>query len=326
MLRPDSPALVLAPMEGITDAPMRALWGETRCFTYAVTEFLRVNNDPLTERSLLRDAPELAHGSKTPSGLPVQIQLLGGDPGRLAESAVRAVELGALGIDLNFGCPARTVNRHDGGASLLRHPERLRAIVRAVRDAVPSQIPISAKLRLGWDSVDEIDKNAAMAAEGGAHWLTLHGRTRMQGYAPPVCWQSIGRVQRALGLPIIANGDIWTLDDFRRCRDITGCHHFMIGRSALANPLLPYYIATELGLPCGAAPDALDWNAWFRRLCHWTGFYEQLIPNRTLLRLKQWANFARLHGEFAAFDLVKRTATIESFFDSLGTELTNSVS
>src|SRR6185436_17754692 len=142
----------------------------------------------------------------------------------------------ATAIDLNFGCPARTVNRHDGGATLLKHPHRIREIVRAVREALPAHVPVSAKMRLGWDSIEPIRENAAMAAEGGASWITIHGRTRVAGYAPPIFWEPIGRIRESLGIPVVANGDTWTLDDFRRCRDATGCIHFMLGRGALANP------------------------------------------------------------------------------------------
>jgi tRNA-dihydrouridine synthase C len=164
----------------------------------------------------------------------------------MAESAGVAVECGALAIDLNFGCPAATVNRHDGGATLLKYPSRLRDIVWAVRNAVPRHLPVSAKMRLGWDATDPIDENAAMAAEGGASWITIHGRTRVAGYAPPIHWEPIGRVRERLGIPVVANGDIWTIDDFRRCRDTTGCEHFMLGRGALADPRLPHRVATEL--------------------------------------------------------------------------------
>ncbi|HWA81865.1 MAG TPA: tRNA-dihydrouridine synthase family protein, partial [Fimbriimonadaceae bacterium] len=165
MLEPDKPALILAPMEGITDAPMRALQGELGAFTFAVSEFLRVSQEPIPLKVFLRDIPELQTGGRTPTGLPVQIQLLGGDPGRMAASAVTACEAGAGAIDINFGCPAPTVNRHDGGASLLNHPGRIREIVAAVRDATPSEIPVSAKLRLGWDCIEAVDENCAMAAE-----------------------------------------------------------------------------------------------------------------------------------------------------------------
>ncbi|RYG25895.1 tRNA-dihydrouridine synthase family protein, partial [bacterium] len=194
--------------------------------------------------------------------------------------------------------------RNDGGASLLRHPCRIRAVVEAVRVAVPREIPVSAKLRLGWDSIDAIHENAAMAAEGGADWLTIHARTRVQGYNPPVFWPQIGRVRETLKLPIVANGDIWTLDDFRRCRDETGCIHYMLGRSALANPALSHEIARELGLPY-AEPET-DWLRLMQRLIARAG-----SNNRTLARMKQWLNLAHRYGDFRHFDLLKRSESVE---------------
>ena len=211
-LTPETPALLLAPMEGVMDAPMRALQAEMGVFTFAVSEFIRVSSEVPPKRLFHRHVPELRCGSMTPNGLPVQVQLLGGDAGRMAAAALVACTAGAQAIDINFGCPAPTVNRHDGGATLLKYPKRLREIVAAIRDAVPAEIPVSAKLRLGWDSIDAIDENAEMAAEGGANWITIHGRTRVAGYAPPAYWEPIGRVRKRLNIPVVANGDIWTIE------------------------------------------------------------------------------------------------------------------
>jgi tRNA-dihydrouridine synthase C len=310
MLKPDAPALALAPMDGITDAPMRNLQGDLGAFTYGVTEFIRVSADPLPKKVFVRDVPELANGGKTLTGLPVQVQLLGGDPERMAVTALAACAAGTTAIDINFGCPAPTVNRNDGGASLLRHPCRIRAVVGAVRQAVPPHVPVSAKLRLGWDSIDAIHENAAMAAEGGADWLTIHARTRVQGYNPPVFWRPIGEVREALGIPIVANGDIWTLDDFHRCQDETGCIHYMLGRSALANPALPHEVAHELGLPAGT-PET-DWLRLMNRLIAYAG-----NNNRALARMKQWLNLAHRYGEFQHFDALKRSESVEELITIL---------
>lgn len=311
MLNPETPALVLAPMDGITDAPMRALQGSLGAFSYAVSEFLRVSGEPIPRKVFHRDIPELANGGLTPSGMPVQIQILGGHPGRMAESAATACKAGALGIDINFGCPAPTVNRHDGGASLLQHPCRIRDIVAEVRAAVPKEIPVSAKLRLGWDRIDAIHETAAMAAEGGASWLTIHARTRVQGYTPPVYWQPIGEVRAALGIPVIANGDIWSFDDFLRCRDETGCRHFMLGRSALADPALPHRIAREMGIASGPVPST-DWLRLFSTLAD---LIDQ--PKVALMRLKQWMKIAHLYGAFPAFEDLKRAQSLDEVFEVL---------
>jgi len=309
-------ALVLAPMDGITDAPMRALQGEIGAFSYSVTEFLRVSIEQLPRKVFLRDVPELNDLGKTPTGLPVQVQILGGDPERMAISAVTACRAGAHSIDINFGCPAPTVNRNDGGASLLRHPDRIREIVRAVRDAVPPEIPVSAKLRLGWESIEDIHVNAQMVAEGGASWITIHARTKAQGYNPPVFWKPIGVVRSALDIPVVANGDIWTLEDFYRCQDETGCNRFMLGRSALANPSLSHQVARELGLPFDPGPID-EWEPLLRGFLRWCEHYKDYLSNHVVKRLKQWLSIASRHGEFAHFDVLKRTITVDEFFAQL---------
>ena len=311
-------------MDGITDAPMRAFQGSTGAFTYAVSEFLRVSIEPLPKKVFKRDVPELNSNGLTPSGMPVQVQILGGDPGRMAQSAFTAFKAGAKAIDINFGCPAPTVNRHDGGASLLREPCRIREIVRAIRDAVPAEIPVSAKLRLGWDRIDAIHENAAMAAEGGASWLTIHARTRVQGYTPPVYWQPIGQVREALKIPIVANGDIWSIEDFRQCREETGCTHFMIGRSALANPALPHLIARELGLTSNRSMPT-DWVPLLQSFLACVEPKGGEVPPRMLMRLKQWMKIASNFGDFTHFDAVKHSATIDEFFICLTSALQSQV-
>lgn len=317
MLAFDKPALILAPMEGVTDAPMRALQGEAGAFNFAVSEFYRVHHFVPHRSSILRHVPELGNGGRTPSGLAVQVQLLGGDAGRMAEAAGVACEAGATAIDLNFGCPARTVNRHDGGASLLRHPKRIRDIVAAVRAVLPRSTPVSAKLRLGWDTIDSIFENADMAAEGGAAWLTIHARTRVAGYAPPVYWTQIGRVRERLKLPIVANGDIWTIADFQRCREETGCRHFMLGRGALADPNLARQIAERLGMPATAAPPRNDWRSQMQRLVEWTRRCGNFASDRTIYRLKQWLSLAAKYGRFAGFDAIKRARNVEELLQQL---------
>jgi len=327
MLTPHLPALILAPMQGLTDAPMRAYQSESGAFTFAVSEFLRISGDVPPAKMFFRQVPELHHAGRTPSGLPVQVQLLGGDPGRMAASAVIAVEAGAHAIDINFGCPAPTVNRHDGGAALLKSPARIEAIVAAVRAALPPSVPVSAKLRLGWDSADSIFENADRAAAGGAAWITIHGRTKMQGYAPPADWVRIGQVRERLPIPVVANGDLWTADDFKRCRDITGCLHFMLGRGALANPYLPQQIACELGIatrPCPAdTGEAINWVPHLKRLIALTAQIEgkTLMDKRAdhfvVCRLKQWLNLAAKQGNFADFEAVKRLETTRQLFEFL---------
>lgn len=316
MIVPGVPALVLAPMEGLTDAPMRAVQGECGAFSFAVSEFLRVSGEVPPRKVFYRHVPELHQGAQTPTGLPVHVQLLGGHPERMAQSALVACQAGARAIDINFGCPAPTVNRHDGGATLLKHPQRIREIVAAVRGAIPRDVPVSAKLRLGWDSPDAVFENAAMAAEGGAAWLTIHGRTREQGYRPPALWKPIGLVRKVVAIPVVANGDLWSVADFRRCRAETGCDHFMLGRGALANPFLSHQVAGELGIGnerTKTPSAALDWCPLLRRLVQHMDEQER-SPGQIVCRLKQWLKIASLYGDFALFESIKRAQSVDEIF------------
>jgi tRNA-dihydrouridine synthase C len=323
------PAVVLAPMEGITDAPMRAMLSEIGGYSHLVSEFIRVSQNVIPRRVFRTDIPESAEGFLTEAGTPVQPQLLGGHPERLALSAMEAIHLGAPGIDLNFGCPAPTVNRHDGGATLLKYPERLEAIVRAVRDAVPAHFPVSAKLRLGWDDPSVVVENAKRAEAGGASWITIHARTKMNGYQPPAYWEWIAAAKRGVSIPVVANGDIWRLEDFRRCREITGAEHFMIGRSALADPWLGHRISRELGIngvggtDVSALPEPENLDAWLPHL-HRFAVLSAKYSNRDTLdgrycarRVKQWLRYSETTFQTPWFSRVKRTDSLPALFAAI---------
>ncbi len=230
--------LFLAPMEGVTDFVMRDLLTSLGGVDHCVTEFLRVTERLHPESVFYKNCPELKTNSKTRSGTTVFVQLLGGKAEPLAENAVRAAKLGALGIDLNFGCPAKTVNRHDGGATLLKSCHRIHDIVSTVRKHVPAEIPVTAKIRLGFDSPDACIENALAIEQAGANWLTVHCRTKTDGYKPPAYWEWIPKIKEKTKIEIIANGEIWNVNDFERCQTVTNCNQFMIGRAALRNPFI----------------------------------------------------------------------------------------
>lgn len=324
------PAVVLAPMEGVADAPMRALLSELGGFSFCVAEFLRISQAVPGVRVFQQHVVELRHTCRTPSGVPVQVQLLGGNADKLACAALASVRAGARAVDLNFGCPARTVNRHDGGATLLQYPDRIRDIVAAVRAALPAEIPVSAKMRLGWDSIDSIHVNAERAAEAGAAWITIHARTKAQGYRPPAYWRPLGQVRARLRIPVVANGEIWTIDDLRRCRDETGCQHFMLGRGALADPTLGRQAAHELGIP-GASPvrpftrTPAEWR-------HWIARYAELsraagMPSAYILcRAKQWLRMTNHDGRQAWFDNLKGCQNLADLLNALTPRIAGFVS
>lgn len=230
--------LHLAPMEGVVDFVLRDFLTQIGGIDHCVTEFIRISDRPLPDFVIQRYAPELKMGSRTRSGTPLFVQFLGGQSGPIAETAVIAANLGALGIDLNFGCPAKTVNRHDGGASLLKCPDRMFDIISTVRKAVPAEIPVTAKIRLGFEDPSVCIENAKAVEEAGAKWLTIHCRTKTDGYKPPAYWEWIPKIKEHISIPIIANGEIWNVDDFKRCRQVTDCDQFMIGRGAIAEPFI----------------------------------------------------------------------------------------
>lgn len=230
--------LFLAPMEGVTDWAMRDLLTEVGGIDQCVTEFLRVTDNLHSDAVFYKNCPELLTGSRTRSGTPVFVQLLGGKVEPLAVNAKRAAELGALGIDLNFGCPAKTVNRHDGGASLLRYTDRIYNIVKAVRDAVPKETPVTAKIRLGFDDPNACIANAQAVEAAGANWLTVHCRTKTDGYKPPAYWEWIAKIKEHSKIRIVTNGEIWTLEDFKKCHHTAQTQDYMIGRGALRNPFI----------------------------------------------------------------------------------------
>ncbi len=242
----DTDRILLAPMEGVVDAVMRDLLTRIGGIDLCVTEFIRVTDRLLPVSDYKKYCPELFNGSgcRTQAGVPVLVQLLGGQPEPMAENAAFAASLGAPGIDLNFGCPAKTVNRHDGGATLLKTPSRIHDVVSAVRKAVPPSIPVSAKVRLGFDHKDFHLEIAAAAESGGASWLTVHARTRDEGYRPPAHWEYIARMREAVRIPVIANGEVWTQADYQRCREVSGCRHVMIGRGLMSRPDLAHVVKT----------------------------------------------------------------------------------
>lgn len=280
--------VILAPMEGLSDAVMRDVLTRIGGIDLCVTEFVRVTQSLLPARTWLRLAPELAHGARTRAGTPVHVQLLGSDPVCLAENAARAVEFGAPAIDLNFGCPAKSVNRHRGGAVLLDEPALLYEIVQTVRRALPPAVALSAKMRLGYrDTARTLDCARALAA-GGAGRLTVHARTQADGYRPPAHWPWLAEIRSAVTVPVVANGEVWSLDDYDAIRRISGCEDVMIGRGLIARPDLARRIARRRrGEDCAPMPwsEMLVWLAEFLGLCMQQGGEGSAYP---VARFKQW--------------------------------------
>lgn len=287
--------ILLAPMEGLLDFVLRDILTRVGGIDRCVSEFIRITDQLLPERVFTRVVPELHTGGRTLAGVPVRAQLLGSDPVCLAENAARLATLGPAGIDLNFGCPAKIVNRHGGGALLLETPEVIHAIVAAVRRAVPAAMPVSAKMRLGYND-DARAVECALAIEGGgADELVVHARTREQAYRPPAYWERIADIRAAVKIPLVANGEIWTVMDARRCREASGCDMLMLGRGVVTDPGLGLAIKAAMG---GAArpsgPSGVSWPELLPLLAEfWQIVCTRLEARSRAGRLKQWLNFLR---------------------------------
>lgn len=296
--------ILLAPMEGLLDFALRDVLTRAGGIDRCVSEFIRVTGTLLPERAFRRVVPELDHGCRTPAGVPVRPQLMGSDPACLAENAARLAGMGAEGIDLNFGCPARVVNRHGGGAALLREPELMHAIAAAVRRAVPADVPVSAKMRLGFDDGSVAEDCARALAAAGVSEIVVHARTRADGYRPPAYWHRVADVRAAVTVPVVANGEIWTVADARRCRDEAGGTPIMLGRGMVANPGLARAILAD-------DEQQLGWDELQRLLgVFWLLIVAHIEPRSRAGRLKQWLNYLRrTHPEAEAAYQQVRTLT-----------------
>ena len=290
-------------MEGVLDPALRDLLGRIGGWDLAITEFIRVSKTVFPDHVFHRFCPELQNNAQTLSGMPVRIQLLGNDPELLALNAQRAIELGSPGIDLNFGCPAKTVNRSMGGAILLKDTKILSEIVKAVRDAVPDHLPVTAKMRLGYEDDCKAMENAVAIYEAGASELAIHARTKVDGYRPPAYWEKIKPIAKMLPINVIANGEIWNQEQAKRCLDQTGCTDLMLGRGALATPNIAKVIMGD---------DKMEWKTVLNWLYEYSQYEVSVdlttyYPNRS----KQWLGFLKTAYPEARilFDEIKREKT-----------------
>ena len=277
------PVRLLAPMEGLTDPLMRRILTQVasdlgRPYDWSVSEFIRVTQNVLPDHVFYRFVPELRNDSRTNSGTPIHVQLLGSNPELMGENALAACALGAPAIDINFGCPAKTVNNHRGGSVLLDEPSLMRDIISAVRNKTPSHIPVSAKIRLGYTDTSNMDGIKKAIADSGANWLTIHARTKTQGYKPPAYWEKITGFTE-LPIPVVANGEIWNHEQALRCITQSNTSHLMLGRGAVTRPDLVAQIDT---------PAAL--LTWHELIPHQIAFLEGEAKSDKVLigRYKQW--------------------------------------
>ncbi|QIW16487.1 tRNA dihydrouridine synthase DusC [Pasteurellaceae bacterium RH1A] len=293
--------VILAPMQGVLDPFVRQLLTAVNDYDLCISEFVRVVDQKLPKKAFYRLCPELHQGGFTPSGTPVRVQILGQHPQWLAENALLAVELGSHGVDLNCGCPSKTVNGSNGGASLLKDPDLIYRATKAMREAVPAHQVVSVKVRLGWDDSSRCFEIADAVAQGGANEITIHGRTKQDGYrAERINWQAIGDIQKRLAIPVIANGEIWDYESAKKCQEVTACNRLMMGRGALNVPNLSRVVKYN-------APK-MPWDQVLGLLYQYvnmeneqdTGFYH-------VARIKQWLRYLDKEYPEAAqlFDILK---------------------
>lgn len=232
--------LILAPMDGYSDIPFRTLcrrFGSSMSYTGFVNAIPLIQGDEQSWRDL----------DFLPEERPVVFQIFDQSEDNLLEAALRIQELQPDAIDINMGCSSRRVSSRGAGAGLLREPEKIGRIIRRLSDAL--DVPVTAKIRIGWDqtSLNYLEVAHSVEDNGGA-LIAVHARTRNQGYLGNADWDTIAEIKSAVTIPVIGNGDVQTLDDIERLKTSTGCDGVMIGRGAIGNPWIFQRV------PSGAPP------------------------------------------------------------------------
>ncbi|QZZ23042.1 tRNA dihydrouridine synthase DusB [Leptothermofonsia sichuanensis E412] len=253
-----------SPLSGVTDLVFRRLVRRYAPDSMMYTEMVNA-----TGLHYVRQLPQIM--DVDPNERPISIQLFDCRPDFLAEAAQMAVDEGADTVDINMGCPVNKITRNGGGSSLLREPETAAAIVRAVVKAVP--VPVTVKTRIGWtDKEINILDFARRMEDAGAQMITVHGRTRAQGYNGSARWEWIGRVKQVLSIPVIANGDIFSVEAAVKCLEMTGADGVMCSRGTLGYPFLvgevDHFLKTGESKPLPTAVERLQcarehlWMLW----------------------------------------------------------------
>lgn len=220
----------LAPMAGVADRAMREI-----CVEYGAG--FTVGELTSSKGVSLGDKKSFALLSCNDAERPIASQLFGSEPETMAQAAKKALEFGPDFIDINMGCPAPKVAGNGGGSALMKDPKLAEIIVKQVVNAV--EIPVTVKMRTGWDGDNLTAVELAKRCENaGAKMLTVHGRTRMQMYAPGIDYKTIAEVKKAVKIPVVANGDVCDGKSAKNMYEITGCDYVMVGRAAQGNPFV----------------------------------------------------------------------------------------
>lgn len=305
LLAAPAPILALAPMQDITDLPFLRLMARYGGADLYFTEYFRVHGSATPDRYILRSITE------NPTGRPIIAQMIGNDIPALVKMA-RALERHAVaGIDLNLGCPAPVVYRKCAGGGLLRFPDKVDAIVGALREAVTTRFTV--KTRIGFDDPAVFDRLLEIFARHRPDLVTVHGRTVLEMYRPVVHRDFIARAVAALPCPVLANGGVDSPDSALAMLRETGARGVMIGRGAIRNPWLFAQVRAALRGETAPLPRGRDVLAYLHDL------YESLQPEELreaayVQKLKKHLNFvgAGVHAEF--LHEIRRVGTAAEFF------------
>jgi tRNA-dihydrouridine synthase B len=247
-----SGSFFLAPLAGVSDRPFRAICRDMGA-AFAYTEMVSAHG-------LVHGTSQtLAYLDRDPAEVPFAVQIFAAEADVLARGAAAAVAAGAGIVDINMACPVRKVCGTGAGAALAREPSAVEATVREVTRAV--SVPVTIKIRAGWDESTVNCVDVARAAEaGGASAVALHGRTRSQGYAGRADWSLIRAVKQAVSIPVLGSGDVWSAADALRMRGETGCDAVLVARGACGNPWIFRDLrAAERGEPMPGFPTRDEW-------------------------------------------------------------------
>ena len=302
----DAPVF-LAPMAGVTDTAYRIIAHDMGCpLCYA---------EMVSSQGIhFKNERTLSMLQSEPAERPLAMQIFAASPEMAAEAAAYVEELGTADIlDFNMGCPAPKIVKNGEGSALMRDPERATAILTAIRKAV--KMPLSVKMRIGWDAahINVVDL-AKRAEAAGVDAITVHGRTREQFYRGHADWEKIGEVRRAVSIPVIANGDVRTYDDLDRIREVTGCEAVMVGRAAQGNPWifrqLTHYLRTGERLPGPTMRERAE--VIVRHLDLLLKYKGDYVGPREMRKHATWYTRGIVHGAILR-DLFNKATTRENF-------------
>jgi nifR3 family TIM-barrel protein len=274
------PYLFLAPMEGVADACFRKAMGKVGGFDAAVRDFLRVPKNAHV-KSLATQ-----YNSEELGSTPLFAQLMGADPDLVAEMGLEMERRKAPRIDFNCGCPSNRVNGRQAGSSLLKDPDFLHTMTKTLVSAV--SIPVSVKIRSGYADTSLFKENLLAIEEAGAKYITLHPRTKIEGYSPPANWDLIKVAKSTVNIPIVGNGDILTVGDALRMLAMTKCDALMIGRGSIINPFIFHQIYAHFSSKT-FVPKWSDYLVFFKT--YFQGLDQNLSDKSKVNKLKQLFGF-----------------------------------